>query len=81
LIDPVCGCGRAIAIAQESLAHLRGLTKLPHLPRDHTRVSDSGLAHLEGLLNLHVLRLNHTQTTDDGMKELKRALPDLTMYR
>jgi hypothetical protein len=68
-------------ITDAGLAHLRGLTSLEDLWLADTRITDAGLAHLTGLTRLRQLWLKGTQVTDAGVGELRRALPNLLIYR
>src|SRR6266481_2388675 len=51
-------------VADASLEHLKGLTKLEILSLKDTGVSDDGLGYLKGLTNLEVLELSRTKVTD-----------------
>ena len=68
-------------VADAGLVHLEGLTELTYLNLRKTRITDAGLVHLKGLSKLSWLVLNGTQVTDSGVQELRRALPNLKIYR
>src|SRR5690242_4393102 len=68
-------------ITDAGLVHLRGLTSLEDLWLTDTRITDAGLAHLTGLTRLRQVWLKGTQVTDAGVGELRRALPNLLIYR
>ncbi len=68
-------------VTDAGLVHLQRLTKLRWLCLNQTQVTDNGLAHLEGLTQLTELHLRRTQVTDAGIDELKKALPNLEIYR
>ena len=63
------------------LEHLNELTNLRTLLLSVTQVTDGGLMRLKGLTKLQRLYLNDTQVTDAGVNDLKRALPNLTIFR
>ena len=54
----------------ETLVHLRELTKLVWLDVADTQVTDEGLEHLRELTELEVLGLSDTQVTDLGLEHL-----------
>ena len=67
-------------ITDAGLAHLAGLTGLEHLSIDGTAVSDAGLRHLEGLTRLKGLAAYHAQVTAAGESQIRKALPNLSIY-
>lgn len=68
-------------VTDAGLVHLQGLTHLEEIHLGNTQVTDAGLKHLERLTHLQVLGLYGTQITDPGVAELKKALPNLTIFR
>ena len=46
-----------------------------------TEVTDAGLKELAGLKQLQSLDLIRTQVTDEGVRQLRKALPDLKVWR
>jgi internalin A len=71
---------RGTNVTDAGLMHLAGLTKVSVLNLDDTQVSDAGLLHLRGLRNLEWLGISRTNVSDDGMNELKRALPNVSVF-
>lgn len=67
-------------IPKDGLIHLKGLANLETLDLFATGVSDARLAHLKGLAKLKTLRLGATTVTDEGVKNLRKALPNSTIY-
>jgi len=58
-------------IGDETLDHLKGLTKLEWLNLCNTQVTDDGLWHLRGLTKLNTLSLSSRQITDVGLEHLR----------
>ncbi|MGE3803478.1 MAG: hypothetical protein AB7K24_02265 [Gemmataceae bacterium] len=56
-------------VTDQTLEHLRGLTKLRELDLNTSQVSDQGLVILKELPALQILRLRKTKVTDDGFSE------------
>lgn len=71
---------QGIQFDNESLKHLRTLTKLRSLALDGTSVTDAGLKHLYGLKHLEALFVSNTDVTEQGLEELQRRLPKLEVY-
>ncbi len=71
---------RGTKVTDAGLVHLAGLTKISVLNLDDTQVSDAGLLHLRGLRNLEWLGVSRTKVSEDGMNELKRALPNVSIF-
>jgi hypothetical protein len=68
-------------ITDAGLEHLQELTQLRYLNLSGTQVTDVGLEHLRGLEQLRWLYLSNTQVTHAGVNELKKALPNVYVYR
>lgn len=60
-----------IALEDEALVRLAGMTQLQSLNLDGTRLTDEGLAALAGLQQLTFLHLAWTQITDDSLPVLQ----------
>jgi internalin A len=71
---------RGTKVTDAGLVHLAGLSKISVLNLDDTQVSDAGLLHLRGLRNLEWLGISRTSVSDDGKNELKRALPNVSVF-
>jgi hypothetical protein len=67
-------------ITDAGLRNLKGLTQLQDLYLNETKVGDAGLTGLKGLTQLELLDVNGTNVSDAGMKELRKALPNCTIY-
>lgn len=67
-------------ITDPGLAHLAKLVNLQALILDKTQVTDAGLVHLTNLTALKALHLTRTKVTPRGIADLKRALPNTTIY-
>jgi WD40 repeat protein/Leucine-rich repeat (LRR) protein len=63
------------------LAHLAALTELERLHLDRTKITDAGLAHLRRLPNLRSVSVSETAVTDEGVEALKKAVPDLLVFK
>ncbi|MBM4039992.1 MAG: hypothetical protein FJ290_15925, partial [Planctomycetes bacterium] len=68
-------------IGDAGLAHLAGLTNLEWLELTGTQVTDAGLVHLGRMTSLKSLFLSGTKVADEAVAELKRALPNVKVYR
>jgi hypothetical protein len=68
-------------VTDAGLPQLKGLVNLDSLNLNGTRVTDAGLSQLKGLVNLKNFWISNTSVTDTGTAELRRALPDLNVYR
>ena len=68
-------------INDTGLAHLARLTNLTKLSLRRTAITDTGLAHLPALSNLRNLDLNDTGVTAAAIDKLKKALPELTVFK
>ena len=55
----------------ETLVHLRKLTRLVWLDVSDTQVTDEGLQHLRGLIELQTLYLDDTEVTNAGLVHFK----------
>ena len=62
------------------LSCLKKFANLQTLYLDGTQITDAGLLHLKDLTKLKTLWLSGTHATDHGIAELRRALPNLTIY-
>jgi hypothetical protein len=71
---------RGTKVTDAGLVHLEGLTKISVLNLDDTQVSDAGLPHLTGLRNLEWLGISRTRVSDEGRNELKRVLPNVSVF-
>jgi hypothetical protein len=67
-------------VSDAGLAQLKGFPSLQCLDLTGTRVSDGGLIHLKELRDLRLLILYGTQATEGGIAELRRALPNCSIY-
>ena len=68
-------------VTDHGLKCLEGRRELEHLALEDTRITDAGLNDLKECNGLRSLELNRTQVTDKGVKELKKALPNCTIFR
>jgi hypothetical protein len=60
-------------VTDDTLVHLRGLTRLRELDLNDTRITDRGLKTLAGLPQLRELRLARTPITDEAFREFAAA--------
>jgi hypothetical protein len=64
-------------VTDDTLALVKGMTKLRELDLNDTRVTDKGLESLKGIESLETLRLRKTKVTDAGFNEVLNKLPAL----
>ena len=69
------------SLTAESVAHLKGLTRLKTLILSGSDLSDAGLATLKDLANLETLNVEGTNVTDAGVADFQKALPKVTVLR
>jgi predicted Zn finger-like uncharacterized protein len=68
-------------ITDKGLVHIKEMRQLRVLELSGTEVTDAGLEHLKGLKHLVSLRLSGTKVSDKGVAELKKALPELGVFK
>jgi hypothetical protein len=69
------------SVTDKGLAHLERLTSLKVLSLRNTPISDAGLVHLHSLCNLGSLFLEGSNVSETGVRHLRRALPQVAVYR
>jgi hypothetical protein len=81
-LDNVGFPAESVALTDEGVTHLAGLSNLEFLHLGKTQVSDAGLAALTGLRNLKQLVITFCpRVTDAGVAKLKEAIPALSIDR
>jgi hypothetical protein len=68
-------------ITDAGLVHLKGMAKLQSLYLTGTKITDAGLVHLKGLTGPRMLVLSKTKVTDTGVADLRKALPNCTIFK
>jgi Leucine-rich repeat (LRR) protein len=68
-------------VTDAGMEHLKGLSSLKELDLSHTGVSQAGVAVLKALTGLQSLELDDTRITDAEVEELRKAMPNATIYR
>lgn len=68
-------------IDDAKLRFLTPLTSLVYLELFGSKITDAGLVHLKPLRELKNLLLRRTEVTDEGVANLKKALPNLEIWR
>lgn len=68
-------------ITDAGLKHLRGLTKLTELDLSGLPITDSGLTQLTEFKSLRRLEVHFTKVTRQGADQLRKAIPDLKIFR
>jgi hypothetical protein len=72
---------RETAVTDSALDELSKQTHLKVLAISGTLVTDAGLGHLARLPELRELYIARAHVTDVGIADLKKALPELTVYK
>jgi hypothetical protein len=68
-------------ITDAGLAHLKDLPALQSLSLSETQITDAGLDHLKSCRHLRLLHVVRTQVSDAGIADLKRHLPDISVWK
>ena len=68
-------------VTDAGMAELEGLSSLGRIDMSNTRVGDPGIRRLSSLRSLEFVNLANTLVTDAGIAELKRALPELEIFK
>lgn len=68
-------------VTDSGLQHLQRLNRLRSLTIVSSKVTDNGLEYLKGLTQLESLELIDTRATDDGVQNLRRALPNCSIWK
>ncbi len=64
-------------VTDDTLSHLKTLSKLQEIDLNNSQITDAGLEILASLPNLQVLRLRKTKVTDDGFRKHLQELKTL----
>ena len=68
-------------ITDKGIDHLVGIDTLAELELSYTRITDKGLEKLAAFPNLQKVYLSGTTVTKEGIESLKKALPNVTVFR
>jgi hypothetical protein len=66
-------------VTDETLAYLKGMSRLRELDLSGTKITDAGLAMLRGLPALESLRLRDTGVTDEGFRDSLATMEKLRL--